>query len=210
MAHIHQELRRGAGAGKHARHDEHHVYEAAAERFEVRGRGGVAADALRTAEQPRVHRDRGAVVGEARLVVLIYIMVLEEIDVAVGGFLAVEGFNLVAKQTAVQADKALLGEFADERGDVLVLYVGVGVVLGAGGGIGRVAIVDEEAELVGRFAVVLMALTVEHESFCGLEMAFRHQCHLHLVLYVLHAHAVAEAQVVGDGFQLFRVERVAG
>ena len=210
VAHIHQELRRGAGAGKHARNDEYHVYEAAAERFEVRGRGGVAADALRAAEQPRVHRDRGAVVGEARLVVLIYIMVLEEIDVAVGGFLAVEGFNLVAKQTAVQADKALLGEFADERGDVLVLHVGVGVVLGAGGGVGRVAIVDEEAELVGRFAVVLMALTVEHESFCGLEVAFRHQCHLHLVLYVLHAHAVAEAQVVGDGFQLFRVERVAG
>lgn len=137
-------------------------------------------------------------------------MVLEEIDVAVGCFLAVEGFNLVAKQTAVQADKALLGQFADERGDVLVLYVGVGVVLGAGGGVGRVAIVDEEAEFVGRFAVVLMALAVEHESFCGLEMAFRHQCHLHLVLYVLHAHAVAEAQVVGDGFQLLRVERVAG
>ena len=57
VTHIHQELRRGASAGKHTRHDEHHVHKAAAERFEVRGRGGVAADALRTAEQPRVHRD---------------------------------------------------------------------------------------------------------------------------------------------------------
>ena len=55
-------------------------------------------------------------------------MVLEQVDVAVGQFLAIHLLDLVAQEAAVEADESLLGQFADEGGDVLVLHVGVGVI----------------------------------------------------------------------------------
>ena len=128
-------------------------------------------------------------------------MVFEQIHVAVAQLLAVHLLDAVSEQAAVQADETLLGQLADECGYVLVLHIGVGVVFGAGGGIGGVAVVHEEAHLVGRFAVVLVLLAVEHESLGHLKMAFGHECHLHLVLDVLHAHTVAEAQPLHDAVQ---------
>ena len=129
IIHIEEELGRGAGPAQHGRDDEHHVDEPAAKGFEVGGSGGVSADITGTVEQPRVHRDRRAIVGKARLVVLIYIMVLQEIKVTLGGGFAIELPDTVAEQAAIQPDEALFGQLGDERGDVFVFDIGVGVIL---------------------------------------------------------------------------------
>jgi len=110
------------------------------------------------------------------------------------------------RKRLVQADEALLGNLADEGGDILVFHIGIGVKLRSRGGVGGVAVVDEEAQLVGRLAVVLMALAVEHEGFGGLEMTLAHQGYFHLVLDVFNAHAVAEFQVVDDVLKAIGVD----
>ena len=69
-------------------------------------------------------------------------MILEQVDVAVGQFLAKHVFDTIAEQAAVYADKALLGEFADEGSNVLVLYIGIGIVFRTCCRVGRVAVVD--------------------------------------------------------------------
>ena len=134
-------------------------------------------------------------------------MVLKKINVSVGRFLSIHFLYPVAEQAAVQAYEALLGQLAYEGGNVFVLHVGIGVELRAGGRIGGIAVINEKAQLVGRFAVVLMALTVNHESLGGLEMTVGHEGHLHLILYVLHTHAVAKAQVVHNVLQRNAVHR---
>ena len=79
IVHVHEEFRGGAGAAEHAGDHEDHVDEAAAVRLEVRGGGGVAADAASAVQQPRIHGDGGAVVGDAGLIVLIDEMVVEQV-----------------------------------------------------------------------------------------------------------------------------------
>ena len=208
VGHIHQELGRSACAGEHARDNEHHVDKSAAEGLQIGRRGGVAADALGAADEPGVHRDARAVVGQARLVVLIDEVVLQQVKVAVGQLLAVELLDAVAEQTAVEAYEVRLRQLADKGGDVLVLHVGVGVILGARGRVGSLTIVDEELELVSHLAVLEMALAVEHKRFGSLVVLLLHKRHFHLVLDVLHAHAVAEAQVGHHGIDVGRVDRL--
>jgi len=79
IVHVHQEFRGRAGTAEHTRNHKDHVDEAAAVGLEVRGCGGVAADALRAVQQPRVHGDGGAVVGDAGFVVLVDKVVVKQV-----------------------------------------------------------------------------------------------------------------------------------
>ena len=125
----------------------------------------------------------------------------QEVEVAFGGGFAVELADAVAEQAAVQADEALFGQFADERGDVLVLDVGVGVVLRARGRVDGVAVVEQELQLVAHLAVLGVALTIEHERFGHVVVARGHEGHFDLILDVLDTHAVAEGQPAVDGVE---------
>ena len=216
IIHVHQEFGRRAGSREHRRDDEDHVDEPAAERLEVGRARRVAAHRQRAAQQPRVHRDRGAVVGHRRFVVLVDEVAVEQAQVFVRQLLAVHLLDAVGQQTAVQADEVPLREFADQRGDVLVLDVGVGVVFRPRRGVLRVAVVDQEFEFLAVFAVLGVLLAVEHVALGHGEITLGHQGHLHLVLNLLDRHAVRDAdaaqhrrEVVVRGVAAHREERLA-
>ena len=207
IVHVHQEFRRGAGAAQHAGDDEHQVHESAAEALEVGRRRGVAAQGDGTLEQPRIHRDAGAVVGQAGLVVLVDVVLVEQVKVAVRQFLAVHLADAVGQQAAVEPDEAGLGQFADEGGDVLLLDVGVGVVLAAGGRVRGRAVVDQEVQAVADFAVFGVVLPVEHVGFRHGEVALAHQRDFHLVLDFFDVHPVGNVHAAEDvGQGLFSCE----
>ena len=190
IVHVHQEFGRGACARKHRRHDENHVDESAAERFEVRRTGRVAAHRKRAAQEPRIHGDRGAVVGHRRLVVLVDEVLLEQVQVFVRQLLAVHLLDAVGQQAAVQADEVLLRQLADQRGDVLVFDVGVGVVFRAGRRVRGVAVVDQKFEFLAVFALFGVFLAVEHVALGHREVTLGHQRHFDLILNLFYAHAV--------------------
>ena len=192
---VHQELGRGAGAAEHRAHHEDHIDKAAAVGLEVGGCRAVAADADGAAQQPGIHGNGSAVVGQRGLVVLIDKMMCQQVEIAVGELLAIHLLDAVGQQAAVEADKVRLGQFADEGGDVLVLHVGVGVVLAARGGVGGVHVVGEEPQLLHRLAVFGVTLAVEHEALGHLVVALLHQSHLHLVLDLLDGDAVVDVEV---------------
>ena len=195
VVHVHQELGRGAGTREHRRDHEHHVGEAAAERLQV-GRGRrVAADGGGAAYEPGVHRDRGAVVGQRGLVVLIYKVVGQLVDVFVGQLLSVHLLDAVGQQAAVQAYEVRLGQLADERGYVFVFHVGIGVVLRTGGRVDRLHVFREELHLLQRLAVLGVLLTVEDKRFGHAVVALAHQRFLHLILNILHGDVVVDVQV---------------
>ena len=75
-------------------------------------------------------------------------MLLEQRDISVGQFFAVHLFNAVAQHAAIETNVVTLGQFADERGDVLFLHIGVGIVFASRSGIGSGAIGDEEVEFL--------------------------------------------------------------
>ena len=202
VVHVHEELGRGARAREHRRDDEDHVDEAAAERLEVGRARRVAADRERAAEQPRVHRDRGAVVGHRRLVVLVDEVVAQQVEVLVGQLLAVHLADAVGEQAAVEPDEVLFGQLADECGDVLVLDVGVGVVFRSRCRVLRIAVVDQEVELFAVLAVFGVFLAVEHVALGHGEVVLGHEGHLDLVLDLLDAHAVGDVHAAQDGRQV--------
>ena len=143
---IHQELRRSACSGKHRANHEDHVHETAAERLEVVWSGCITTNGTGAFEQPRIHRDRRAVVSEAGLVVLVDKVLLEQGDVLVSQLFAEHLLDTVGEQTAVETDIAGLWQFADKGSDVLLLNVGVSVVFTSCSGIRCTAVVDEEVE----------------------------------------------------------------
>ena len=206
---VHQELGRGAGAAQHGGDHEDHVDESAAVALEVGGGRGVASDGGGAAQQPGVHGDGGAVVGEGGLVVLVDEMVRQQVDVAVGQLLAVHALDTVGQQAAVEADEAALGQLADKRGDVLVLHVGVGVVFGACGGVGGVDIVGQEAQFLHRLAVLGVLLAVEDEALGHVVVAFLHEGHLDLVLDFLDGDAVVDVESCEDFRQPAQVDGLA-
>lgn len=69
------------------------------------GACGVTTNGNGTANQPRIHRDRGAVIGETCLVVLIYKMVCQLVDILISEFFAIHLLDAVSQQTAVQTDE---------------------------------------------------------------------------------------------------------
>ena len=129
VAHVHEKLHCGDGAAEHGADDEHHIDESTAEGFQIGGRCGITANGFRAVEQPRVHGDGSTIVGQRGFVVLIDIMVVEQVEIAVGRFFAIHLFELVAEQTAVQTDKIAFGDFADEGGEVFVLDICVRIEL---------------------------------------------------------------------------------
>ena len=90
-------------------------------------------------------------------------MTVQQVEVLVRHLFAVHLLDFVGQQLAVQADEVRLGEFADQRGDVLVLYVRIRVVFAAGSRVRRVAVVDQETELVAYFPVFETFVAVDHE-----------------------------------------------
>ncbi len=198
IIHVHEEFGRGAGARQHRRDDEDHVDEAAAEGFEVGRPRRVAAHRQRTAQQPRIHRYGGAVVGHGRLVVLVDEVVVEQIHISVRQLLAVHGFETVGQQAAVEADEVLLGQLADERGYVLVLDIGVGVVLRAAGGVRRIAVVYQKVEFLAVVALLGVLLAVEHVALGHGVVTLGHERDLDLILNLLDAHAVRDVHAAED------------
>jgi len=120
-------------------------------------------------------------------------MAVEQFEVTVGDFFAVHLLQPVGQQAAVETDEVLLGQLADERGDILVLDVGVGVVFRAGGGVLGLAVVHQELQLVAHFAVFGMFLPVDDVGFGHLVVAFGHQRRLDLVLNLFDGRAVRDA-----------------
>ena len=129
IVHIHQEFGRGAGTAEHRTDHEHHVHETAAERFEVGRCGRIAANRRRSADEPRIHRNRGAVVGERCFVVFINEVVREHFDIFVAELLAVHLFNAVGQKAAIQSDETCLGQFANQSCNIFMLDVGICVIL---------------------------------------------------------------------------------
>ena len=97
------------------------------------------------------------------------------------------------------SDEVLLGQLADERGDVLVLDVGVGVVLRARRGVRGVAVVGQEAQLLALLALLGVLLAVEHVALRHGEVALGHEGYLHLVLNLLDGHAVGDVHAAQHG-----------
>ena len=129
IAHIHQKLRRGASARQHGGDDKHHIYKAAAETFQVSRRRRVAAYVHRAVEEPRIHRDTRTIISQAGFVVFIDKVVVEQIQIAFGQSLAIHLLDAVCQEATVEADEAPFGQFADQRRDIFVFDVSVGVIL---------------------------------------------------------------------------------
>ena len=121
-------------------------------------------------------------------------MMIEQVHISVCQLLAVHVLDFVAEHTPVEADEARLGEFADEGGDILALNIGIGVVLAASSGIGCIAIVDEEIELVLHFAVLVVVLAIKDVSLSHFIVMLGHEGGLNLVLDLLHGDAVVDFQ----------------
>ena len=105
IVHIHQELRCGTGAAEHGAYHEDHVDKTTGEGLQVRRRSRVTANGGSTTYQPRIHRNRGAIVGQRRLIVLIYKMVSQLINIFIGQFFTIHLFNTIRQQATVQTDK---------------------------------------------------------------------------------------------------------
>ena len=129
VAHVHEKLHCGDGAAEHGADNEHHIDESTAEGFQIGGCCGITANGFRAVEQPRVHGDGSTIVGQRGFVVLIDIMVVEQVEIAVGRLFTIHLFELVAEQTAVQTDKIAFGDFADEGGEVFVFDICVRIEL---------------------------------------------------------------------------------
>ena len=163
VVHVHEKLGRSASTGEHGADHEHHVDETAGKRLQVGRRGRVAANGGGATDEPGVHGDGCTVVGQRGLVVLIYKMVGEQVDVLVGQLLVVHLLDALGEQTTVQTDEVRLGQLANQRGNVLVLHIGVGVELGRGGCIGRLHIVGQELQLSQRLTILGVLLAIKHE-----------------------------------------------
>ena len=195
---VHEELRCCASAAQHTRNHEHHVDKSAAERLQICRSCGVAAYARCAADEPWVHRDRSTIVSERGFVVLIYKVVVKLVYVFISKSLAVHLLDTVGEQATVQADEARLREFADERSDVLVLHVGIGIVLRACGCVRCVTIVGKELEFFECLAILRVKLSIYDERLSHLEVALTHKSLLHLVLDILHRDAVKNINVADN------------
>ena len=120
------------------------------------------------------------------------------VDVLVSQLLAVHLLDAVRQQAAVQTDEVRLGQLAYQRGNVLVLHIGVGVILGARCGIHRLHVLRQERHLLQRLAVLGVLLAIEDERLGHPVEAFAHQCLFHLVLYVFHLDVVVHVQMAQD------------
>ena len=129
IIHIHQELWRSTCTGKHAAHHEHHVNKATTERFQIGRCRRVATNRRSTAYEPRIHGDRGAVIGKVGFIVLINKVMLQLINILIGQILTIHFLDAICEQTAVQTYETTLGQLTNQRGNVFVLHIGIGIKL---------------------------------------------------------------------------------
>ena len=101
VVHVHQELRCGAGTAQHGADHEHHVDETAGKRLQVGRCRRVTANGHGAADEPRIHGDGSTVVGQRSLVVRIYKVVGQLVNVFIGQLLAVHLFDAVGQQATV-------------------------------------------------------------------------------------------------------------
>ena len=195
IVHVHQKLRRGTGTAQHAGNHKYHVHKTATERFEVGRCRGIAPDGAGSPNQPRIHGDGGAVVGQGCFVILVDKMFGEKFNIPVRQLLSVHFLNPVGQQPPVQADKIGFGQLSHQRGDVLVLNIGIRIIFGSAGCIGRITVVGQKLQLLHRLTILGVPLAVKHERFGHLEEALVHQRLLHLVLNILHLDFVVDIQV---------------
>ena len=163
VVHIHEELGGCAGTGEHGADHEHHVDETTGKRLQVGRSRRVATNGRRTTDQPWVHGDRSTVVGQRGLVILIYKVVSQQVDILVGQLLVIHLLDALSKQTTVQTDEVRLGQLANQRSNVLMLHIGVGIKLRTGSGISRLHIVGQELQLSQRLTILGVLLAIKHE-----------------------------------------------
>ena len=133
-------------------------------------------------------------------------MIVEQVEITLRSFLAVHFFETVAEQTAIQTNEITFGEFTDERCQVFVFHIGVGIKLRTASGICCVAVIHQETELLQSLAVFGVLVAIDNEGFgCGKE-SFGHQCHFHLVLDFLNAHVFCEEESVEQSVHLCGAE----
>ena len=121
-------------------------------------------------------------------------MLFEQCHIFVRQLLAEHFLNAVGQHTAIQPDIVRLGQLADEGSDILPLHIGIRVILAACSRIAGVAVVHQEIQLVHRLAVFGMTIAIDHIVFSHLIIPLCHQCHLYLVLYLLHTDSVMNTQ----------------
>lgn len=97
--------------------------------------------------------------------------------------------------------KPCLGRLADERSNVLVLHVGVGIEFRTLSRVGSLDIVHEELQTTLGLTILGMSLTIKHIRLGYLIVALGHQGHLDLVLDLLHTDAVMHTQARQDSTQ---------
>ena len=129
-------------------------------------------------------------------------MVVEQVEVTVGEFLAVHRFDAVGQQASVDADETRLGQLTNQSGDVLLLHVGVGVVFRARGGVRSVDVVAQEVDFLTDLAVLGVFLAVQDVVFGHRVILFRHQGRFHLVLDFLDGHAVGHADAAQNAVKV--------
>ena len=129
-------------------------------------------------------------------------VVLEQSDVFVRHFLSIHLLHPVGKDTAVQSDEVLLWKLSDEGRQVLLVDVGVCIVLAAGSCVLGLAVLDEEVEVVADLTVFHVPLSVKHISLCYCKVLFCHEAYFDLVLDFLHMHALGDAYMGKDVYEV--------
>ena len=99
---IHKEFRSGTRSAQHTRHHKHHIDKTSAERFQVCRCRGITAYRHSSARQPWIHCDRSAIVRKACLVILIYKVVRQLVDIVIRHIFSIHLLNPVCQQSSVQ------------------------------------------------------------------------------------------------------------
>ena len=120
-------------------------------------------------------------------------MLVQQTHVLVAQLLAVHLFDALGQQTAVQTDEALFRQLADQRSDVLVLYVRVRVKFRTLCCITCLNVVHHEIQSLLSLTILRMTLAIEDERLRYLVVSLCHQRHLYLVLDLLNGLSVMYA-----------------
>ena len=128
-------------------------------------------------------------------------MLVQQTHVLVAQLLAVHLFDALGQQTAVQTDEALLRQLADQRSDVLVLYVRVRIEFRTLCCVTCLNVVHHEIQTLLGLTVLGVTLTIEDERLRYLVVSLCHQRHFYLVLDLLNGLSVTYSEVRQDRTQ---------
>ncbi len=120
---------------------------------------------------------------------------LQILDVLAGERTSIKGFDLVLHDVAVLLDVVLLVEFLAEGHDVLSGDIGVGVELGAGGGVGCGDVVTDEVTFLPQIKAGVELLDVGHRNL----LVDGHQTLLDLTPDLTACDFVVNVEILRDG-----------